>query len=75
MPHDHQGDPVDRKMIVAYSKTTHDKQIIPESWLDHPVLGRDFARTPSSLSKTSKPKPKSGTTPAPDQTPASGDQE
>jgi hypothetical protein len=31
---------------VVYSKTTGIKQRIPEEWLTHPVLGRDFRKTP-----------------------------
>lgn len=34
--------------ISVYSKTTGRKQDVPEHWLDHPVLGRDFRKTPLS---------------------------
>lgn len=32
--------------ITAYSKSTGRPQQIPEGWLDHPVLGRDFQTAP-----------------------------
>lgn len=35
------------KFVTAYSRSTGQKQRIPESWLDHEVLGKDFRRTPS----------------------------
>lgn len=33
-------------MITVYSKTTGKQQRIPEHWWGHPVLGRDFRKTP-----------------------------
>lgn len=33
--------------VEVYSKTTDDKQIVPRSWLGHPVLGADFEVVPS----------------------------
>lgn len=33
--------------VDAYSLTTQRKQRIPRHWLDDPVLGRDFRKTPS----------------------------
>ena len=33
-------------MVEVYSKTTKEKQNVPAHWIDHPVLGRDFAVTP-----------------------------
>lgn len=33
--------------VDAYSLTTRAKQRIPRHWLEDPVLGRDFAKTPS----------------------------
>lgn len=42
--------------VEVYSKTTGKKHIVPEHWLDHPVLGKNFARTPSSVAtKTAAP--------------------
>lgn len=32
--------------ITVYSKTTGQPQRIPEHWLDHPVLARNFRKTP-----------------------------
>lgn len=32
--------------VTAYSKTTNQKQRIPEHWLGHKVLGADFSKTP-----------------------------
>jgi hypothetical protein len=32
--------------IRAYAKTTGAAQSVPESWLDHPVLGANLRRTP-----------------------------
>lgn len=32
--------------IDVYSKTTGAKQTVPADWLDHPVLGQDFRKTP-----------------------------
>lgn len=32
--------------VEAVVKATKSKQIIPAAWLDHPVLGRPFERTP-----------------------------
>ena len=32
--------------IDAYSTTTGQKQRIPRAWLDHPVLGKGFQKTP-----------------------------
>jgi hypothetical protein len=33
--------------VDAYSLTTRQKQRIPRAWLDDPILGRDFAKTPA----------------------------
>lgn len=35
------------QFITAYSVATGRKHDVPEEWLDHPILGRDFRRTPS----------------------------
>lgn len=32
--------------VTVYSKTTGQKQRVPEHWLDHKVLGADFRKTP-----------------------------
>lgn len=37
--------------VDAYSKSTGQKQRIPEHWLDHPVLGKDFTLTPSARAR------------------------
>lgn len=34
--------------VEAYSKSTGQKQRIPIEWLDHPVLGADFSKTPTA---------------------------
>lgn len=34
--------------VEVYSKTTGKKHIVPEQWLGHPVLGKNFAETPSA---------------------------
>jgi len=36
------------KFVEVYAKATGRKQNVPESWLDHPVLGRDIRKTPLS---------------------------
>lgn len=42
--------------VDVYAVTTGTKQRIPAAWLDHPVLGRQFRKTPSSTApKTSSP--------------------
>jgi hypothetical protein len=38
---------MDDLFVDAYSVTTGLKQRIPRHWLDDPVLGRDFRKTPS----------------------------
>lgn len=35
--------------VEVYSKTTGKKHIVPEHWLNHPVLDKNFAETPSSV--------------------------
>lgn len=34
--------------VEVYAKSTGRKQWVPEHWLDHPTLGRDFEKTPST---------------------------
>lgn len=34
--------------VEVYSKTTGTKHQVPEHWLGHPVLGKNFAETPST---------------------------
>lgn len=34
------------KFVPVYSKTTGLKHRVPEHWLDHPVLGKGFRKTP-----------------------------
>lgn len=41
----------DDGFVEAYAKSTGVKQVIPEHWLDHPVLGKDFSLTPSAKAR------------------------
>lgn len=41
----------DAEFVDVYSKTTGVKQTVPADWLDHPVLGQDFRRTPLSAAQ------------------------
>lgn len=34
--------------VEVYSKATGKKQVVPEHWLNHPVHGKGFAKTPSA---------------------------
>lgn len=34
--------------VEVYSKTTGKKHHVPEHWVNHPVLGKNFAETPSA---------------------------
>lgn len=34
------------RFVTAYSKKTGEKQRVPEHWLGHEVLGKDFSKTP-----------------------------
>ena len=77
------------KFVDAYAKSTGQKQLIPESWLDHPVLGQDFELTPRAksrrgelaLTKTSPakaeetPVEQADSKSATDETPENGDKE
>lgn len=40
--------------VDVYSKTTGQKQTIPAEWLDHPVLGADFRKTPLTAAVEAK---------------------
>lgn len=40
--------------IEAYAVKTGAKQRIPADWLDHPVLGEQFRKTPSSRAKAAE---------------------
>ena len=42
------------KFVEVYAKATGRKQIVPETWLNHPVLGRDIRKTPLSESQQRK---------------------
>ena len=33
-------------LVPAYEKKSGDKRLIPEHWLGHPTLGKDFVKTP-----------------------------
>lgn len=39
------------EFVTVYAKSTGKKQRIPAHWIDHPVLGKDFALTPSQKAK------------------------
>ncbi len=62
------------RFVEAYSKKTGRKQIVPEHWLKHKVLGKAFTTTEPPTSKTSE---KAAATAKADttKTPASGDKE
>lgn len=34
------------EFVEVYSKTTKQKQTVPAHWLEDPVLGEDFQKTP-----------------------------
>jgi len=38
----------DAEFVDVYDKTTGIKQTVPADWLDHPVLGLPFRKTPLS---------------------------
>lgn len=40
--------------VDVYSRTTNAKQVIPASWLDHPILGADFEKTPRQKASEKK---------------------
>ena len=46
----------DDGFVEAYSKKTGQKQVIPEHWLDDPVLGKDFELTPSAKAQAAAEK-------------------
>lgn len=53
--------------VDAYAKSTGVKHSIPEHWLDHPVLGKNFSLTPSAQARADEesagPTPEDGLTP------------
>ena len=55
--------------VAAYDKRTGVKHSVPEHWLDHPVLGRPFEKTPRQRAAEKKASPADTTT----KTPASPD--
>lgn len=57
-------------LIEAYNRTTGDKlrQLVPEHWIGHPVLGANLAKTPRQKAADRK-----AATSASTQTPAAGD--
>lgn len=60
--------------VDVYSKTTGRKQTVPLDWLDHPVLGQDFRKTP--LSEKQQQEADAAIAKAnPHKTPAAGDKE
>lgn len=42
------------RFVDAYRVDNSQKQTIPEHWLDHPVLGKNFTRTPRSRAAAAK---------------------
>ena len=58
------------EFVTVYSKTTGEKQRVPEHWLGHKVLGADLRKTPVQKS-TDEAK---ATATAPTKTRASGDE-
>lgn len=58
--------------VAAYSKKTGQKQRVPEHWLGHPTLGKDFSKTPRQKAADKAKAPAEVDTP---KTPASGDKE
>lgn len=63
------------KKVRVYSKTTGRKQAVPAHWLDHPVLGADFSKTPSTRKKATAPVEQAGSKPETNATPEHGDKE
>lgn len=43
--------------VAAYRKDTGEKQLVPPHWLDHPVLGVPFERTPRQRAEDRKKPP------------------
>ena len=41
-------------LIDAYRKDTGEKVRIPGHWIDHPELGRPFAKTPSQKARETR---------------------
>jgi hypothetical protein len=60
--------------VDVYSKTTGRKQRVPEHWLDHPTLGRNFRKTPLSA-KQQREAEAAAAVPANHNTPPAGDKE
>ncbi|AIY17783.1 hypothetical protein GUY44_07145 [Pimelobacter simplex] len=46
--------------VEVYAKSTGQKQWVPEHYLEHPVLGRDFEETPSSRANRDGDQPPAG---------------
>ncbi|WGX98725.1 hypothetical protein [Nocardioides sp. L-11A] len=63
--------------VEVYAKSTGRKQRVPEHWLDHPVLSRDFEKTPSARAaeQAPAPKPPAGIPPTGSKPPAAGEKE
>lgn len=62
------------KFVEVFAKATGRKQHVPETWLDHPVLGRDIRKTP--LSESQQRKADAALAKAnPDDAPAAGERE
>jgi hypothetical protein len=58
--------------VNAYSTTTGDKHRIPAHWVDHPVLGKGFRKTPKQNARDAADGPPvNSNTPTPAAIPAS----
>lgn len=62
------------EFVEVYAKATGRKQIVPATWLNHPVLGREIRKTP--LSESQQRKADATVAKAnPDDAPAAGERE
>jgi hypothetical protein len=57
-------------LIDAYRRDTGVKVKVPAHWLDHPTLGKPFARTPTQKARDTQA---AAPTTAPTKAPAAGD--
>ncbi len=62
------------KFVMAVNKNGR-KQRIPSAWLDDPVLGEDFKKTPSARAEGKAKAPATVDAGSNDKPPASGDKE
>lgn len=45
------------RFVYAVAKASNEKVLIPRTWLDHPVLGKDFKLPPSGRAKNQPTEP------------------